>query len=171
MKKIVNLTKRILDIVLIFLIAVLALVIVNNQINKDNATRIGDHYIFYVASGSMEPTLEVGDVIISKKTNDYNVGDIVTYSKNNSNITHRIESINDETIITKGDNNKSEDQPISKAQIKCEFYKKSPFLTYFYAFAKDPIMIGIVIFIIICINVLDYLCNDRKDIKDEKENS
>ena len=125
MKKVVNIIKRITDIILIILIVVLALITINNHLNKESVTNIGDYYVFYVASGSMEPTLNVGDVIINKRTNDYEIGDIITYKKNNNYITHRIVEINENEIITQGDNNKTKDNPIDRSSIKCEYYKKS----------------------------------------------
>lgn len=55
------------------------------------------YYLFSVESGSMSPTLEVGDVILSKKasnTDDLSVGTIVTYyTKEGQVVTHRITEI------------------------------------------------------------------------------
>ena len=35
--------------------------------------------IFKVATGSMEPTLAINSIIVVKKTNDLNIGDIITF--------------------------------------------------------------------------------------------
>lgn len=70
--------------------------------------------IFEVASGSMSNYININDVIVVKINSNYMENDVVTYQFNDSFITHRVMKINDDTIITKGDANKSEDAPISK---------------------------------------------------------
>ncbi len=77
-----------------------------------------------IATGSMEKTLMVGDVVILKKciANSINVGDIVQYQKGSVTIIHRVISKYYEKgqvfFITKGDNNKSPDkEPVSGNQI------------------------------------------------------
>ena len=65
----------------------------------------------------MESTLKKGDYILVKKSNTYKEGDIVTYKEKSSFITHRIVKINENSIVTKGDNNNIEDAPIKKDDI------------------------------------------------------
>jgi len=61
-----------------------------------------------VLSGSMEETYKVGSVIYYKKVlkEDLKVGDVITYKDyNNDIVSHRIVSINNDFIKTKGDAN------------------------------------------------------------------
>lgn len=74
------------------------------------------YYALTIGSGSMEDTLDVGDVVIVKKTNDYEnlkVGDILVYSKGEKIVVHRITNIINHygTYIfkTQGDANNDED--------------------------------------------------------------
>lgn len=163
MKKILNIIKNILDISIVIMIVILTILVINNRINKENVTKIGDYYIFYVASGSMEPTLNIGDVIISKQTNDYEIDDIITYKIDNSYVTHRIIKIENEQIITQGDANQSEDKPITKNQIKCEYQKKSLILKTIYGITKSPVLMVLLVIIIILVNILDYLFESRRE--------
>lgn len=58
----------------------------------------------------MEPNLKVGDVIIMKEFESYDVNDIVTYNLNNEYlVTHRIIERNGNNFVTKGDNNNTKD--------------------------------------------------------------
>ena len=73
--------------------------------------------IMTIASESMEPTINVGDVVIyedSDPINIYNVGDIIIYKYDNGKtIVHRINNkLSDTTFKTKGDNNLVEDDVI-----------------------------------------------------------
>lgn len=167
MKKILNITKRIVDLVIILLIIILITLTLSNKLNKENVTKIGNYYIFFVASGSMEPTLNIGDVMISKESNEYKEGDIITYKLNKNYITHRIVKINKDEIITKGDANKVEDVPIKKEQIKSKYHSKSKVLKTIYTISKNPLLMTLTIVIILLINILDYLIDDRKDDKNE----
>lgn len=84
--------------------------------NKPYVNLFG-YTVFSVATGSMQPTLNINDIIIIKITDDVNEGDIITFSDNNEFITHRVISKKNETFITKGDSNNTEDNPIDKDNI------------------------------------------------------
>lgn len=75
--------------------------------------------ILNVMSDSMKPTFEKGDKIVVKKQKDYEVGDIITYIDNDKNlITHRIIEKYEDGLITKGDNNNTEDkEKVRKNQV------------------------------------------------------
>lgn len=68
-----------------------------------------------IASGSMKPTINVGDVVIIKKCipEEIEVGDIIEFSRDKNIIVHRaIKVINQDAkyyFTTKGDNNKEKD--------------------------------------------------------------
>lgn len=76
------------------------------------------HKFLYVLTGSMEPTIQTGDVIIIKKVNidEIQVEDIITFNENNTLITHRVFKIinnnNSISFVTKGDANDTVDQDI-----------------------------------------------------------
>lgn len=63
---------------------------------------------FIVTEQSMEPELKIDDVIITKKTAEIEIGDIVAFYQNNDLRIRRIQSISNEQnkirYITKGDN-------------------------------------------------------------------
>lgn len=75
------------------------------------------YQILSIASGSMEPLISRGDaVVVYKKYDELNKGDIIVYQYENNLIVHRIInmiSINNEIYIyTKGDNNNFEDNVV-----------------------------------------------------------
>ena len=86
-------------------------------IKKDNNVSILGFKQYMVMTGSMEPTYNIGDLIIVKevKEDELNVGDAITYSVGNGSetVSHRIISITIENgekqYQTKGDNNSSAD--------------------------------------------------------------
>lgn len=70
-----------------------------------------------VLSGSMEPELPVGALIWIHKHDVYSPGDVVTFEENGTLVTHRLVSVDEDTAITKGDANNTEDAPIDVRQI------------------------------------------------------
>lgn len=69
--------------------------------------------VFRVITGSMADTIKPQDIVIVKITKDVEVNDIITYKSDNDFITHRLISKNGDELITKGDANTSEDNPIN----------------------------------------------------------
>lgn len=96
-----------------------------NFLNKDLAT-VNGYGLLEVITGSMEPTIHVGDlIVIDTNYKDYKDGDIITfYDVDNSFVTHRIVSINDTQMITKGDNNNTEDEPLNRDRIIGKYIMK-----------------------------------------------
>ena len=77
-----------------------------------------------ISSGSMTPTLQVGDVIVTVETspNNIKIGDIIQYSGENEIIAHRVVDIKQQGstqyFITKGDDNNAPDpDPVSPSQV------------------------------------------------------
>lgn len=103
--------------------------------------------IFEVSSGSMKPALDVNDLIIIKREKEYEKGDIITYRSENVYITHRIVSVYDETVITKGDANNTEDEPVSKKDIVGKYIYKfriNGFIVYLFSEFKFWILVFLV---------------------------
>ena len=73
---------------------------------------------YVVVSGSMEPQIKIGDIVIAKSVNSEELkeGDIICFRQGQSVITHRISKImktnNGIEYKTKGDNNNTEDNGI-----------------------------------------------------------
>ncbi len=120
MKILSKISKALLNIILVILLLIMIILVYNiiqiNCLNKDYMNIFG-YSLFQVKTGSMSGTIEKGDIIIVKITKDVKNNDIVTYQSEGSIITHRIISMNEAEIITKGDSNNSQDDPITKEQI------------------------------------------------------
>lgn len=105
-----------------------------------------------VLSGSMEPELSVGDLLIVAERKTYDVGDIVVYQDGRMAVTHRIISISKNEVITCGDANNIEDAPITHAQIKGKVVLAIPLLGYAVNIIKTPLgtlcIIALAVFIL-----------------------
>ncbi len=93
-----------------------------------------------VISGSMEPELSVNDLIIIKKTDRFYEKQVVVYQSGRSLTVHRIDSINGDEIITKGDANNTQDDPITKDMIKGEVVLAIPLVGAVIGLIQQPIV-------------------------------
>lgn len=86
---------------------------------------------FVIVSGSMEPTIMTGDAILVKEVpqEEIQVKDIISFSQDDTNVTHRVIEITEEDGIkkytTKGDNNHTEDkEKVTYEQIEGKYQFK-----------------------------------------------
>lgn len=117
MKKVLS---KILGIILNILLIIAFLILIfgiyynvqTKLLNKEYVNIFG-YTFFEVATGSMSGSIEVGDVVLVKITNEVQENDIIVFKENNSFITHRVVKKDGDIITTKGDANNTEDSPIT----------------------------------------------------------
>lgn len=138
-KRRANRIKNIINIVVyMFLVPLLiynVTLIAQAVINPNETPSFFGIKTYVIISGSMQPKLEIGDIVIVKKVKaeELQIGDIISFRQGESVITHRITNIviqNGETQYkTKGDNNNAEDSgTISQDIIEGKVVKSVPIL-------------------------------------------
>lgn len=90
-------------------------------------------------TNSMEPEFSGGDLLFIVEDETYEVGDVVVYQPKQVAISHRIVAINGDEVITKGDSNNLEDDPIRMDQIKGKVVFFIPFIGHVVNIIKSPI--------------------------------
>lgn len=138
--------KRYKSIIRIVLLVVLA-ALVGISIYSVNARMVGGNAMpmpfgfgmTVVLSGSMEPELSVDDLLIVAAKDSYNVGDVVVFQTQRTAVVHRIIAINGDEVITRGDANTADDEPITMANIKGKVVCAIPFVGYIVHLIKTPL--------------------------------
>ncbi len=166
--------KTIFTIFTVFIVLLLAYNIYNFvciRILKKDISTVGGYGMLEVVSGSMEPTIKVGDIIvIDVEDKDYKIGDIITFSKDNSFVTHRIISLDGDYLTTKGDNiNNTEDDPISLNQILGIYKFKIRGGGKFLSAIKNPFTMIMIFIIGILVCVFVSTDKDGKAIVESEE--
>ena len=108
-----------------------------------------------VLSGSMEPAIHTGSVVVIKPFADYKIGDVITFgeiSKTKTPTTHRIKDIKivdgKPVYITKGDANNSEDNAeVSAGSVKGKVLFSIPYLGYALNFMRQPAGFALVVIV------------------------
>lgn len=165
---------------LMFIIVVLMLIVVIMQRVTNNNITIGGIRMFSVATGSMVPVYNVGDVLISKEIEpeEIKVGDDIVYqgkkgSYNGKVITHRVISIEkqeDENykIITQGVANNAQDPEIDQTQVYGKIIYKVHILSFLAKLTRNIYVFYFIIFIPVAILVYKNVKN-MINIGDEEE--
>lgn len=161
-----------LVIVLPFLIFNLTLII-KSKLYPDKIADFMGYKPFIVMSGSMETTINIGDLLIVKKVNSSSIhtGDIIAFKNGNIVISHRVkEVINDSGTYkfkTKGDNNNvADDFIVNSDAIEGIFVNKIPGLGSILLFLGKPIGLLMVILVIIIVSTALYFVKFGYSTKD-----
>ncbi len=105
----------------IILNILIILFVINLILSFEEHTHILGIYMFNIVSESMEPTLEINDVVVVQKCapSQLKKGDIITFRQDERTISHRILNVIKEKdnikFETKGDNNEIPDPELVEA--------------------------------------------------------
>lgn len=120
--------------------------------NGELLTKVAGFSVLRVDSGSMEPSISVGDILIIKECGNYEVNDVVTYNVDNDYlVTHRIiEKKEDNNFVTKGDNNNTKDNDkVTRENIEGKVILNSKLLKFVYKHWFIAIIVVLLILIIL----------------------
>lgn len=155
-------------------VLVLLAVLIGVSIYSINASMLGGNALpmpfgfgmTVVLSGSMEPELSVDDLLIVTPSDTYEVGDVVVYQTQRTAVVHRIVAINGDKIITRGDANNTDDDPIAKENIKGKVVFAIPFIGLIVNLIKTPF--GTILLLGAAVWLLEASFKKEKDKKAEE---
>lgn len=152
--------------------AVVLWLAVDKFILKSPVPSIFGYATLSVETGSMEGTINIGDLVLIKDTGEYKIGDIVTYIREGDRIptTHRIIYYTENGYITKGDSNNTKDNDeITKDMIFGEVIKIYPKAGLFSKWVKAEGWIYITV-ILVMIALGTFIIKSDGDNKNNETN-
>ena len=120
-----------------------------------------------VLSGSMEPVLSKGDLIIVQEKESYKVGDVVVFQSGKSLIVHRIIKIDDKKVITQGDANNVADPEFDTQFIKGKEVFRIPYIGVLVDIIKTPT--GTIVILILAFWMVEYSFRKQKNEDSKKQ--
>lgn len=180
--RIIKLIKNLFCWTLIAVLVFTLVVFFMSRINGSTPSVFG-YSIFRVSSGSMEPELMVGDIILDKTVDnpeDLKVGDVITFKSSDYGdllVTHKVikapyEENGKLMLQTKGIANEVEDKPISVDNVKGIMICKVDYLDTVYNVFLSPwgllILIALIVIIFFdeIITIVKILTNNDRSVKD-----
>lgn len=175
----------------LFVIIFVLINIFQIQVQKDLYSNIFGYSLLEVKSGSMEDSIKIGDAvvldIIEPKTSRHNIekdklteeelilvkeslniGDVITFAKNNNLITHRIVQLDDKTLITKGDANNTNDKAITYDEVVGKVINVLPQIGIWKKILTEKVVL-IPLLISIMLFMSAILLNTKEDNNKERE--
>ena len=133
----------------------------------------GNYQIKIVKSGSMEPSIRVGSIVVIKPSTNYTVGDVVTFGKDTKTdipTTHRIISSRAQNGVimftTKGDANEDNDTTeIKQNDVHGKVLFDVPFFGYIIDLARKPLGFAVLIILPAIIVIYDEGMKIFREIK------
>ena len=137
----------------------------------------GNYKLMVVQSGSMEPAIKMGSIVVVKPADDYKIGDIISFGRvteTKGPTTHRIYDIkvaeNKVFYITKGDANNAPDQEeVPKREIIGKVLFSVPYIGFAVDFAKKPLGFAIIIIVPAAAIIYDEVKKIYGEIKKRKK--
>lgn len=171
-KEKMKLIRKIIEIVVIVFLYNIIVIGVSSA-NKMNVINLFGYKSYIIKTNSMEPTINVNDVLITKKVNkdEIKTGDVITFIKNGEVITHRITQIDENgEYTTKGDNNNIEDSfTINYDNIEGKHILTIPYLGRIVEILDNKIVFLIITLIILMFIFITIQKQERKDERKEKK--
>ena len=131
---------------------------------------------YYVLTDSMEPEINAGDMILSKKTSpeELEVGDVITYigesgDLNGKIITHKIIEIKGDTYVTQGVANDIPDPTIRSSQILARYVTTIPLAGELFSIINSKYGFVILIIIPLAFLMVNEISTIVKAFKEDKE--
>ena len=168
MTKIISCILNILLTIVTIIIIIGMYYIYQLKIEKNDYANLFGYTFFEVATGSMSPTMEIGDVVIVKITKQVEENDIIVYIDGENIITHRLIEINDNELIAKGDANNSEDKPIQQDMVLGEVIKVIPKIGIWRKIFTSSEVVGLILVLIVLFSAVFMVSSSDSKEKEEK---
>ena len=171
----VNTLSKILYVILIILLYNLVLVGIS-FISKQDFNGVFGYKAFNITTNSMEPNINKGDIIITKKVKNADKlkkGDVISFKQDGEVITHRIieitETNGEKRFITKGDNNNIPDlEKIQFSQIEGVKVISIPYLGKIVEALENKIIFFIILLLILLIYLYRLNKTEKSEIRRQK---
>lgn len=169
MSKVISYILNILLTIVTIIIIIGIYYVFQLKIEKNDYANLFGYTFFEVATGSMSPTMEIGDVVIVKITKEVKQNDIIVYIDGENIITHRLIAINDNELIAKGDANNSEDKPIQENMVLGEVICILPKIGIWRKILTSSDIVGLILVLIVLFSAVFMYGGSNSKEKGEKD--
>ena len=159
-------------VILIPLLAYNMALIVQAVVRPNETPAFLGYKMYVIISGSMQPELEVGDIVVVKKINpnDLKKDDVISFRKGQTIITHRIVEVKNAEeklqFLTKGDNNNTNDKDlVSDKEIEGIVVNKIQKIGKIVLKLRDKTLIILIILIYYIFLMYDQSVQKRKNLR------
>lgn len=176
MKIFFNAIKYFFTTAIVLLLILVIFLFMSTKLNPNEIPGIMGHKMLTVLSGSMRPAFDPGDVVIinEKKPSELTKGDVITFSREDVYVTHRIVDAKEEngslSFVTKGDANQTNDQAlVPESAIEGVLLFHIPYLGFILQEISGPYGLLLLVILPIAILMIAELLERRKKKSNKKD--
>ena len=165
MRVMIKVLRGVLTAVLCAVLLLNIWMLVQQTVLKREAPQVLGYSQYVVTTGSMEPNFSVGDLILVKAQDTYELGDVVTFhDESGATVTHRIMGTVGGQFITKGDANNTEDNELLPPErIIGKLWRVLPGMGFAIEFLRSPLGILLLLVVgVLLIKLPDWIGNVRE---------
>lgn len=162
-------------LILIPIILFNLILIIKSFINPKETPSLFGIKNFVIVSGSMEPTIHIGDAILVKEVpqEEIQINDIISFQDGETITTHRVIGIEEKNGIkryrTKGDNNNVEDKgSITYHQIEGKYQFKIEGFGFITKLVQNKFVLLLLLVLVILSIIVSIKRNNKKQERKEK---
>ena len=130
-----------------------------------------------VISGSMEPTLKVGELVFVRSADSYQLGEIIVFQEKKQHdshfeielTTHRVISVEGTIYTTQGDANNTPDGPVELSDIKGKIVWSVPYIGYLFLGLQSLPGITVVLSLAVLLMCLSW--RKEKDVTQKEQDA
>lgn len=138
----------IVTVILALLLAANVYVIAARAVTGDPQPTVLGFSAAVVVTGSMSPAIEQGDLVVCRRSEDYAVGDVITFRSGASLVTHRIVGSAENGFVTQGDaNNVADADPVPRSAVIGKVVFTVPKLGIFIEKLRTPLGMTVLVLI------------------------
>lgn len=169
--------RSLLAVVLVLLVVYNAYMLVQRYVYGNTMPSVFGYASAVVVSGSMEPEISVGDMVVVRAEQAYTEGDVITFYDPNMGeyVTHRIILTSDGLYTTKGDANNSQDSfsvsyDAVVGKVVCVLRGAGAAISFFQSPAGLFTVLAAAVVIWVAIDLISYFISKRGENRQDKEN-
>jgi len=129
---------------------------------KNDLPKVFGYAQIIVISGSMQPAINVGDLLIIKEQISYQANDIITFHSDQNLVTHRVIEVSNDGINTQGDANNVADDPVPLTAVEGKMVLLIPGAGNLILFLKSPLGILLMLALLFLIIEVPFWIERRK---------
>lgn len=165
LKRILKVFRAVFVALMVVILLINGYLLVSKLIFKNDLPKLLGYAQIIVISGSMQPAINVGDLLIIKEQISYQVNDIITYHSNQNLVTHRVLDVNNDALTTQGDANNVADEPVPLTAVEGKVVYMIPGFGKLVLFMKSPLGILLMLAVLFLLIEIPYLLERRQPKK------
>ena len=162
LRRILKVFRAVFVTLMVVILLINGYLLASKLIFRNDLPKVFGYAQIIVISGSMQPAINVGDLLIIKEQISYQANDIITFHSDQNLVTHRVIEVSNDGINTQGDANNVADDPVPLTAVEGKMVLLIPGAGNLILFLKSPLGILLMLALLFLIIEVPFWIERRK---------